>query len=769
MHRLVVLRVVLIVILATLVGRLYQLQLVEGEVRRFDRSIEVNTTRYVHVHPRRGEILARDGETLLAESVPTFALAVLPGQLPDPQTRPEQRALVLGRLARIAELTSTLTLSPALALKEHPTLHEELQAIGDPDLLSSEPGAYATPSGQQLQIAVAPAHTLAAIELAGRYPSLLSLTNPIEEQVSRHTTPYYQLTIIKENVPQEMALAIRENTAHIPGIAVVEYYRRRYPLSGSIPTLSHMLGYIGRINQCELVAQNPATSWTDSLFDVLGHVAACSIVSKQINPFIIGVPPYLQDDWIGKDGLEASYESELRGAIGIETLLVDALERPVGERRTLRHMRDGNDLVLTIDPWFQRETAAILQQWIDEAEHRRMVIADFQKEYHPITNGVALVLDVRSGDVLAMVSLPAYDNNIWVHPDRSDELQALLAPDDPEQHETLARLAPLTNRAISGQYPPGSVLKQFVGAIALQEGVIGPDTLLRDPGRLILEERGGHLFVLPNSTRRDNGRINVSDALKVSSNVFFASLAGGNEDVINLGPADHRIRGLTIDGLSSGLRWFLFGQPTGIALPGEASGRVPSPIWKLHALREPWTTGDTYNTTIGQGYLEVTPIQLITAAAAVANGGTLYRPHLVRAALDSQRAVLWEQQPEIVSHIPVDPAYLAVIREGMRRSVTEGANVAARDALSGLSIAGKTGTAEFGPIITRLDGTPTRQSHAWFVGFAPYSNPQVIALVLIEGAGDLNDGSATLAVPAVTQILQTYFHNSPPTEAHQED
>lgn len=181
----------------------------------------------------------------------------------------------------------------------------------------------------------------------------------------------------------------------------------------------------------------------------------------------------------------------------------------------------------------------------------------------------------------------------------------------------MLRQAPLTNRAISGQYPPGSTLKPFVGAIALQEGVIAPDTRLRDPGVLKLIERNGAPFELPNSIRnRDNGELTVIDALRLSSNVFFASVAGGNDQATNLDARALRIRGLDIDRLVQGLEWFHLGRITGIDLAGEAPGLVPTKTWKAQAKREVWTTGDTYNTAIGQGDMLVTPLQLAVAAGA---------------------------------------------------------------------------------------------------------------------------------------------------------
>jgi penicillin-binding protein 2 len=220
-------------------------------------------------------------------------------------------------------------------------------------------------------------------------------------------------------------------------------------------------------------------------------------------------------------------------------------------------------------------------------------------------------------------------------------------------------------------------------------------------------------------------------------------------------------QGLQPTKFAQGLGWFGFGQLTGIDLPNESKGRVPTPAWKAQALQQPWTTGDTYNMAIGQGNLVVTPLQLVTAAAAVANNGTVYRPQIVKSITDTDGKIVRDIQPEVMRKVPVDPGYFAVVREGMRRSVTEGVNVAARDQCSGLQIAGKTGTAEFGPEIIPGDNT-TRQTHSWFVGFAPYHNPKIEVVVLSEGTGSLGDGSAKIAVPAVTQIMQAYFNVPPP-------
>ncbi|NJL34366.1 MAG: peptidoglycan glycosyltransferase, partial [Chloroflexaceae bacterium] len=697
MFRVLLLRLILVLMLIVLAGRLYQLQLVRDEAEPYD-DIAVTTTRYVLVTPRRGEVFAADGTTVLAESVPTLNIAVQPGRLPlegDPQ-----RATVLGRLAQFAGITTTLTISPALLAARNALVEQHLAPYG---FIVSMPLSTSH--------IISPEQTLDILRLTTIYSDVLILDNPIEERLRRTNAPGYETVVVKEDVSSVVALAVRENTSYLPGVVIEEDYERRYPQSGNAPTISHLLGYLGRINSCELVAENPSRSWVESMRDMVSNVAECGVVQKDIAANS-GAPLYRHDDRIGKDGLEGGYEDELRGTIGVQMVAVDARERPVSDPRTIQPVQEGHDLILTIDLTFQQQIAAILQRWIDESERRRQQLGSYRlAAYNPITNGVAVMMDVRDGRILAMVSLPAYDNNVWVDYARTDELQNLLSPADPATYEELMRLAPLTNRAIAGRYPSGSTLKQFVGAAALQQGIIRPDTRLRDPGQIVLQERSGQLFVLPNSVPVDNGAINISDALKVSSNVFFASIGGGNNEATNLGENFTSINGLRINGLAEGLGWFGFGQPTGIRLFGESGGRVPSPYWKSHALREPWTTGDTYNTSIGQGYLETTPLQLVNAMAALANRGTLYRPQLVQSIVNSNGELVQNFQPEVIAQLPIDPVYYNVLFEGMRRSVTEGSNVAARNECSGLSIIGKTGTAEFGPNIITPEGDITRQSH----------------------------------------------------------
>ncbi len=482
---------------------------------------------------------------------------------------------------------------------------------------------------------------------------------------------------------------------------------------------------------------------------------------------------YMLSDRIGRDGVERSYENILRGDLGEYQMDVDVYQRQVSERRAIRPTGSGKNLVMSLDYNLQKRTEEILRKWIDEAERRR---ANFgqpakgrldPKTYPPIEAGVAIALEANTGRVLSMVSWPSFDNNIFNRRRTEAEVQPLYNGKFPQA----------INQNTAGLFPPGSTWKQISGAAALSGGTISPETQIHDPGRLLVknqyfEDDPTKDQVFPNSFGGDRGFIDIKEALRMSSNVFFESVMGGTRFVRNLLDTE-KIDGLdpTAEKLADMARAFGFGKPTGIPLPGEYSGTVPSKSWKAGLdspkARDPWSIGETYNFAIGQGDLLVTPLQLAVASAAVANGGTLYKPQLVKSFTDETGKVIDELPPEPVAEVPVAPEHLQVIREGMRLSVLTGPNVCARPDISGLDIAGKTGTAEYPELIdpTKMEYDPANiriRSHSWFVGFAPYDNPQIEVLVLIEGSGDLYDGSGTLAVPAVTEIMQAYFGTTPP-------
>ncbi|MBM4411842.1 MAG: peptidoglycan glycosyltransferase [Chloroflexi bacterium] len=676
----------------------------------------------------------------------------------------------LADLSSALEITGTLVISPAMQVNQRPELRNDLiRVFGEEITTQIDDVAVRT----WLTGDVLPSSVVDALRLSEQFTRTLTLENPIEQLVRTSDTPRYQTIIVVRDVPRTVAMVLKENTANLPGVVIEQDYRRRYPLSSDVQSISHVLGYIGRVGSCELVRQNPARSWVAGLLDSIGNSVECGILQKKINPFELGIPRYLNNDQIGKSGIEASYEEQMRGQMGIEAVLVDNLGRPVRDSQVVQPTRDGDSLILTIDIEFQRQVEQIMRNWIREAERRRVSITDetsYKRSYLPMQSGAAVVIEVNTGRILAMTSWPAYDNNIWVDASRADELVALLNP-PPAQRAENQRLAPLTNRVISGQYPPGSTLKQFDAVIALQEQIILPTTKIRDPGELILKDQyvEDRFYRFVNAVPRDNGWIDVTEALMRSSNIFFMTVAGGNkEGVVNLNVNEQTIpQGLQINKLADGLTKFGFGQPTGVKMFGEQPGRVPTPGWKQQALRAAWTTGDTYNASIGQGNLEATPLQLAMAGAAIANNGKIYRPQIVKAIVAPDGRIIQEIEPELIRTLDFNPAFYEVSRIGMRRSVVESFNVSARQECSGLLIAGKTGTAEFGPEITVRypNGTTgiVRQSHSWFMGFAPYDNPQIQVVFLSEGSGDMNDGSSTIAVPAVTQIMQAYFGVTGPT------
>ena len=779
MNRLVVHRICILLMFVVLVGRLYQLQIGDNETNKLRDSTGGLSNAFLKTRPQRGEVFAADGQTLLSESVPIFTAAIRPSSLPaeDPdllRSGEPRRAVVYAELGQILGITSTLLISPAAALDRSPLLKNDLlQGLGAPALASAQPATDADGAPlPALALAVPPAKSMLALKLRDVYSDTLSLSSSISDRVHRQDVPGYETVVIKRDIPRDIALVLRENANNLPGVVIERDWSRRYPLSGAVPTLSHLLGYVGRIDQCALVRNNTAPTWISGMLDSVGHAVECGVISKQIDSRQI-MPRYLADDRIGKDGVEASYENELRGTLGVSSLVIDASGRPVEAPTTLQAANDGDNIILTIDAGFQKQVEQILQNWITIADQRRQQfngVFEFKHNYPPIKSGVAIVTEIKTGRILAMVSLPSYDNNLWVDPSRGAELDAILNPPQQAITET-QRLAPLYNRATAFSYAPGSTLKQFDAPILLQNGIIKPDTQIYDAGKLLIQDEFNPAVKYPyvNANSKPNGWLDVYKALEVSSNVFFLSAIGGNkQQVVNLKPEEQTIeKGLGIEKYKAGLNAFGFGDATGIRLPNEQAGVVPSPAWKTKQMQQAFTTGDLYNMAIGQGNMRATPLQLVMAGAAVANNGVRYQPQIVDSIVKSDGTLVEKVQPQPLPAVPFDPATFAVSREGMRRSVIDGPNIAARAECANLQIAGKTGTAEFGEpmIVPNTNGKGTRavlRSHAWFIGFAPYDNPQIEVLALIEGAGDMGNGSAELTVPVVTQILQAYFNTQPP-------
>lgn len=414
-----------------------------------------------------------------------------------------------------------------------------------------------------------------------------------------------------------------------------------------------------------------------------------------------GQKTLLPIDFIGRSGVERQYDEILRGKNGRELIEVDARGRPV--RVIAREpAQKGHDIALTLNATLQRRLEADLR--------REMTKGD-------ATKASAVALDPRTGQVRAMVSIPYYDNNLFSGGILNSNYESLLANSD----------QPLTNKVVSGGYPSGSAIKTIVASAALQERVVSPDTVIVDRGFIDLS--GGFRFRGYNQIAR--GPLTVRDALAVSSNVYFYTVGGGYGE----------IGGLGVDRLTSYYRAFGFGEATGIDLPAETNGRVPDREWKRANKDEDWYIGDTYNISIGQGDILISPLQMAVAQAAIANGGDLLAPRVL-GEIDGEQA----ESSIVRRHLPVDQANLQVVREGMRKAVEKGLFSETIFSSVPAKIAGKSGTAETGFGDDRI--------HSWFAAYAPYESPELLVTVMIEN-GRLPDA---FVVPAVGGIFEQYMH-----------
>jgi penicillin-binding protein 2 len=376
---------------------------------------------------------------------------------------------------------------------------------------------------------------------------------------------------------------------------------------------------------------------------------------------------YLPEDALGKAGIESVYESELRGTYGIEQVERDASGRRVRVVGTTREPVIGNKLELSLDMAMQERAEKALRWGIELAGLKR---------------GVFVAMDPQTGEILAMVSLPAYDNNKFARGISGDDFNTLLK--DPAR--------PLLNFAINEQYPPGSTYKLVTGTGGLADGKIAPDTRLETKGYLRI---GRYRYYEWN--RRGWGPLDIYDGFGHSSDTFFFQVAGR----------------LGIDRLAYWAKQYGFGARTGIDLPGEAKGIVPTHEWKQDVFGQPIYPGETYQAGIGQGYDSATPLQVLNAYAALANGGKLFQPQVVRRVISPDGEVVRDFEPKLIRKLDVGPEVLETMRVAARRVVTirHTYNLVELPVI----VAGKSGTAEFGV----RDSKGRLPYHSWFAAFVP--------------------------------------------------
>ncbi len=514
----------------------------------------------------------------------------------------------------------------------------------------------------------------------------------IKDAVDNASTfaPYQPVTIATD-VASDVVAIIEQDRLNLPGVFIETGSERDY-LTGDLT--AELLGYAGPIPPGQVDA------YPDSIYD--------------------------PNDDVGLVGLEAGYEDALHGIKGQRLVEVDVTGRRVTGIGAEIEAQPGHNLVLTIDLELQKLVAEALAQAIEESDGQ---------------SGAAIVMNPQNGEILAMVSLPSYENNLFAQGISTREYSLL--SEDPR--------TPLVNKAIGGLYPPGSTFKLVVAAGALQEKTVSPTQKFLDEGVLYLPNK-----FFPDDPelaqpfycwyRKGHGLVDVVSALAYSCDVYFYQVGGGYE------PTGYE--GLGRDGMVTYAEMFGFGAPTGIDIPGEGAGLVPTPRWKRLNYAETWVTGDTYNMAIGQGFVLATPLQVLNAYAAFGNGGILYRPHLVQEIRNTQNELVQRIEPEIRGKLQLSPENHQWVAEGLNAVIDWGTAQGAID-VPGVVVAGKTGTAEFCdryPQCLDRDGR-VKTSHAWFVAYAPSENPEIAAVAFVYGGGE----GSLVAAPVVNTILRHHF------------
>jgi penicillin-binding protein 2 len=497
----------------------------------------------------------------------------------------------------------------------------------------------------------------------------------------------YSPVPVAADVPEELKIYLEENAQAFPGVVVERTALRAYPYG---PLAAHIVGYVGKINDDELAAHRDETA-----------------------------KPYTLNDEIGKSGVEATYESYLRGTPGLRRIEVDAEGNPI---RVIseRLPRAGDDLVLTLDVDVQALAEQKVQQGLADARARG-VNRDGTRNNG--TTGAAVVLSPNHGQIVAMASYPSYDPNIAVDGFSDAEWEWLL---DPVNH------FPLNNWAIQGQWAPGSSYKPFVAYAALASGLMAPDTVFSDGGGYLIPDCDGsvdpHCF-RSNAGGAVYGNITIDRALTVSSDAFFFNVGA------QFWMQSERLGGE--EGLQQRLVPWGIGDRTGVALTGERAGRIPTPTWRREFGERiggytGWTTGDNVNMGIGQGDVLVTPLQLANAYATLANGGTRYVPQIaLRAQAYNTDEVTAQFGPQVGAEVPLPPEIRQPLYDGLVNVPVSGTAVSAFSGfpLDVYPIAGKTGTAQV--------GTPEepRADTAVFAAFGPGPDPRYAVSVFLEESG----------------------------------
>ncbi len=673
---------IILVILLVFIGRLFSLQIIQGEAYR--EIADENRFDEVSLPAQRGVIYDRN-DFQLVRNIPEYRIMVTPALLPD--SNAEQELIY----KRISDLT------------------------GVPLDQEGPPAAPCVPGRGVLQL--------------------------VEE--GRTNRPFDAWPIACD-VDETIARVLREEQIDLPGVSVIAVPVRDYT-TGELTAAT--IGYLG-----------PIPAGLADYYEEQGFLK--------------------ERDKIGYAGIEVGflgmYQEILAGQNGLKLVERDVAGQYLRDVGTFTQPIPGNNMRLTIDTRLQAAAETALRNRMD------FINRYSGEERTPL--GVVIAMNPQTGEILAMVSLPTYENNRFAR---------FIPQDYYQQLEDDTRGSPLTNHAIASEFPPGSTFKMVTAIGALNEEVITPDRTLFDPGKITIENK---YFPQDPGKAKDficwktegHGDVDFVHGIAWSCNVYFYKIGGGYPGEIEDG-------GLGVTGINKYAPALGYGAPLGIDLPGEEDGLIPDEDWKRINLGENWSTGDTYNTVVGQGFVAATPLQVLTSIATLANGGRVMWPHIVDEILDGEGNIIQSYEPcvlwdigddvltpleEIGANCPtmppelrelvqnsrsespdvlVDPAVIEFAQTGMLMVVTDPDGTAyGRADLDTISSAGKTGTGEFCDKVVYQQGLckpgewPT---HSWYVAYVPFENPEiaVVAFVYYGGEGAVASG------PIVRQVLEAYF------------
>ncbi|HSB73745.1 MAG TPA: penicillin-binding protein 2 [Candidatus Methylomirabilis sp.] len=452
----------------------------------------------------------------------------------------------------------------------------------------------------------------------------------------------HQPLLLRKDLDDRMMVAVEERKLDLPGVSLRIRPIRAYPSGGMA---ANLLGYVSEVNQAQLA-------------------------QKEYQDFRPG-------ENLGQSGVERRFDAFIRGVDGGEQIEVDARGRALRQVSRIEP-RSGSNIILTIDKRIQEAAEAAFAG----------------------KKGTVVAMNPTTGEILALVSRPSYDPNVFAQRLTGDEWQRLAT--DPAH--------PMQNRAYQAQYPPGSIFKLVVAIAGLESGALTPETKFNCPGQFYLGsvkfddwKKGGH------------GTLDLRGAIQNSCNVYFyqAGLRVGIDEIVRVAKA------------------FGLGSPPGLGLGDEVKGNLPNPQPRKRG-QPPWTAGNTVIASIGQGLVVTSPMQLLELVSAIANGGTIYRPWVVKKIVSLSGEVLEEYEPEAMRQVSVKPETLAFMRQAMLAVVDAGTG--ARAKVPGIPIAGKTGTAQ---VVKKGEGKGHAElkDHGWFVSFAPVDSPKIAVVVLVENGG----------------------------------